>query len=320
MNTVYGTHNHENILSHIIEEIFENFGASHELSEFFMHLITDTLIIFILLFLIMFSISFLQTYINYDKLKESLVKFNSAWAYLLAIGLGVISPFCSCTIIPVLIGMVNLGISTSLAICFLTSASLLNMAAVVTMYASTGLNFTLIYILSSLIIIIIVSICMSKISIKDSAKLYKINDCCNHIHKENTIGYRLHVALHNTMHVFKGAWIYIVVGVCISSATMIFIPIDKVAQVINNKFSVILAAVVGLPIHSDVFTILPILLLLKEMSIGVALTFTLATMSISLPSVILLSRTFKTKFIFIYSLILFILSILIGYIGILFKI
>lgn len=317
MDITYSTHNHENLFSHIIEEIFENIGASHELSEFFVHLITDTLNIFLLLFFIMFFVSFLQTYINYDKLKERLLKLNNIWVYFLAVGFGIISPFCSCTIIPVLIGLVNLGIPTSVAICFFTSASLLNVAAIVTMYASTGVDFTLIYIISSLIIIFVVSLLMSKFSIKDSAKTYSINDCCDHVHS-NIKYQRVHTALHNTLHVFKGAWIFIIIGVVISSATLIFIPLDKITEIINNNFSVLLVAIIGLPIHSDVFTILPILLMLKQVSKGVALSFALATMSISLPSAILLSRAFKVKFILIYTVILFALSVLIGYAGLIF--
>lgn len=317
MNTTYNVHNHENIFSHIIEEIFENFGASHQLSEFFVHLITDTLNIFLLLFFIMFFVSFLQTYINYDRLKEKLVKLNNVWVYFLAVGFGIISPFCSCTIIPVLIGLVNLGIPTSVAICFFTSASLLNIAAIVTLYASTGFNFSLIYIISSLLIVLIVSVLMSKFKIKDSVKTYSINNCCSHDHSHKKY-HRVHTALHNTMHVFKGAWIFIIIGVVISSATLIFIPLDKITEIINNNYSVLLVAIIGLPIHSDVFTILPILLMLKEMSIGVALSFALATMSISLPSVILLSRAFKVKFIFIYTVLLFALSVLIGYVGLIF--
>ncbi len=314
MNT-YSAHNHENIFSHMIEEVLENFSASHELSEFFVHLITDTINIFLLLFFIMFLVSFLQTYINYDRLKEKLVKLNNVWVYLLAVGFGVISPFCSCTIVPVLIGIVNLGIPTSVAICFFTSASLLNIAAIVTMYASTGFNFTLTYIISSLIIIFVVSLLMSKFNIKDSAKTYGVNNCCNHAHF-NKKYHRIHDALHNTMHVFRGAWIFIIIGVVISSATLIFVPLDKITEIINNNFSVLLVAIIGLPIHSDVFTILPILLMIKEVSNGVALAFALATMSISLPSVILLSRAFKIKFILIYTAMLFVLSVAIGYIGI----
>ena len=315
MNTTYNTHNHENLFSHFIEEVLESMGASHQLSEFFVHLITDTIYIFLLLFFIMFFVSFLQTYINYDKLKTKLLKLNNIWVYFLAVGFGVISPFCSCTIVPVLIGLVNLGVPTSVAICYFTSASLLNVAAVVTMYASMGYGFTLTYIISSLIIIFIVSLLMSRINIKSSAKIYDINSGCNHEHHK--IKYqRIHTALHNTQHVFKGAWIFIIIGVIISSAALTLMPLDRITEVINNNFSVLLVAIIGLPIHSDVFTILPILLMLKEVSKGVALTFALAAMSISLPSIILLSRAFRVKFILIYTAILFALSVIIGYAGI----
>ena len=317
MNIGHSGHNHENLFSHLLEEVFENFGLSHELSEFFLHLIADTVSIFLLLFFIMFFVSFLQTFINYDKLKEKLVKLNNIWVYFLAVGLGAISPFCSCTIVPVLIGLVNLGIPTSVAICYFTSSSLLNVAAIVTMYASTGLSFTLLYIVSSFIIILVVSILMSRFKIKDESKIYRVNNCCEHSHT-NIKYQRLHTALHNTMHVFRGAWIFILIGVAISSATLIFIPLDKITEIINLNFSVLLVALIGLPIHSDVFTILPILLMLKEISTGVALTFALATMTISIPSAILLSRAFKVKYILVYAAILFVLSVLIGYAGVIF--
>lgn len=315
MDITHSTHSRENILTHFLEEGLESLGLNSNLTEFFVHLVSETLNIFILLFVVMFIVSFIQTYINYDKLKEKLVKLNSVWAFFLATGLGTLSPFCSCTIVPVLIGLVNLGVPTAIAICFFTSASLINITAVTTMYAATGLNFTFLYVICSLIIILITSLCMSRFNIQDSAKTYKVGSCCHSIHDKNKLVYRIHTSLHNIKHVFKGAWLFIIVGVAISTATSIFIPIDKVVEIVNNSFSVIIGAIVGLPIHSDVFTILPIILMLKEISIGVTLSFTLATMSISVPTLILLSRAFKVKFIMIYTLILFILSIVLGYVG-----
>ena len=311
-------HNHESMLSHLLEEALEHIGINSSLSEFFVHLISETLNIFVLLFVIMFIVSFIQTYINYGKLKDKLVKLNNIWAFFLAIGLGTLSPFCSCTIVPVLIGIVNLGVPTIIAISFFTSASLINITAITTMYAATGLNFTILYVIFSLIIILITSLCMSRFNMKDSAKTYSVGHCCHSIEENSIYLHRIHVSLHNIMHVFKGAWLFIIIGVAISSATSVFIPLERIVELANNNFSILVGAIIGLPIHSDVFTILPIILMLKEISIGVTLSFTLATMSISLPTLILLSRAFKVKFILIYTLILFIISIILGYVGMIF--
>ncbi len=321
-------HEHNGFFANWLEQTLESTGMPHGGVHFLTELIIDSINIFLILFLVMTVVSFLQTYLQFDKMQKKLVGLNSVWGYALALALGTLSPFCSCTIIPVVIGLLNMGVPVGVCICFLTSASMLNVTALIALFSATTPSFFLMYIILAVLVVIISSVLMAVFFKAGDAKLYHIDEkeLEGHHHHEhhhhdhhggenpNTLRGRIRCALHSTGEVFSSSWLFILLGVALSAAMSAFLPIEQATDFVtgNSFLSMLLVCVIGLPIHSDMFTILPLIGIFRTLSTPVALVFIVATMMISIPEIVLLSRAFKAKFIAIYTGILFVLAVAFG--------
>lgn len=306
-------HNH-GFFGEWIEHLLEHVNMNEKLRELLGHIIVDTLHIFFLLLVVMFAVYLLTSYINMDKLHKKLGSLKSIWGFLLATFIGVLSPFCSCSIIPVLMGFLSVGVPVSVCLCFLTASSMINLTAILSLYATTGTTFTLTYIICSLIIITISSIVFSLMKLDNSVSNYHSH---HHDSDNKPVTFKEHLtsSLSCTFDVFKRSFLFIIIGVVLSSVIMTYLSIDHLTEMVNNNsfLSATIVSLIGIPVHSDIFSIAPILLLLKTISPNVAMTFTLATMAISLPSVIILTRAIKTKTVLVYCGVICALTILIGY-------
>lgn len=329
-----GNHEHSGFISEGLHELLEGMGASHELTECIVHFVADTINIFLILLVVMFAVSFLRTFLDFEKLEQRLAKLKSVWGFLLAIVMGMLSPFCSCTIVPVVIGLLSMGVPTVICICFLTSASLLNLTALISFYSIAGASYTAWYVGISLVIIAAVCILLTVFGLNHRKYIlsYAIDEreiehhhhhhgecSCGHDHTrthDKSLKGRLTESLHGVGHVLHDTWIYILLGVALSSAVMAFVPLDAIAGAIdhNNALSVVLAGLIGAPIHSDMFTIMPLVIMLKDISASVTLTFVTAAMVISVPEVVLLTRAFKPKFLAVYVSIVVLLSMVAGFV------
>lgn len=321
-------HQHESALDSMLEAFFESMGLPHEWTEFLLHFMADTINLFLILIVVMFAVSLLQTYIPFDRLQKKLSALGSVWGYLLALALGVVSPFCSCTIIPVVMGLISMGVPVQVALCYLTSAALLNVGTVVAMFSTMGVQFGGIYIAVSLLIAVLTSILIRPFAGKENVISYEAGhhhghhchdenchihtECCHHEPKTR-VGY----CVDNVTHILRQTWVYMVLSVALSSAVISFVPIETLNTVIgqNNVLSPLLAGIVGAPIHADVFAILPLLQLLLPINRSATLAFALGAMAISIPEVVLLSRVFKPKTIAAYVVVLVVLSVVAGYLA-----
>lgn len=312
---LHATHE-DGILGQWIHTAAEALPGGESTTIFLTHLVVDSLNIFAILFIVMFSVFFLQTYVNMDRLRDKLAKLKSVWGYVLAVLIGVISPFCSCSIVPVLLGLISVGVPMPVCLCVLTSASLLNITAMTALFTLAGTEFAWMYLVCSMVIIIASSVILSRWKIVDGCKEYGLAHCHGHEHdmEEHTKSSRVRLSLHSTWHVFRGAWFFVLLGVALTAAMEAYFPLESIAELIssNEIFSSLVAVIIGLPIHSDVFTILPILRLLQEIYLPVAMTFLLATMVVSIPGIVLLSRVLKAKVIGVYVGILASLTLAVG--------
>ncbi len=317
---LHAGHNH-GFFGEWIEKLIAGIGISDPWDEFIGHIIVDTVNIFLLLVVVMTVVFFLESFIHMDRLRHKLASLKSVWGYALAIVIGMLSPFCSCSVIPVLMGIAAMGVPMPVCLCFYTSASMINLTALISLSSLTGLQFTLIYAVCSLVIVITSSLVLSCLKLDHQIKEYEHNDHHHH-HTEHphTLGQRLRESLWNTWDVFRKSWLYIVLGVVLSSAIMAFLPVNSIVKLVNDNgvLSVTLAAFVGIPVHSDIFSVAPIITLLQDISPAVALTFTWSTMAISVPGVILLGRVLKSKVIVIYTALVTALSFAAGYLSLLF--
>ncbi|MBC8547646.1 permease [Clostridiaceae bacterium NSJ-31] len=321
-------HQHDSALDGMLEHGLESIGLSHEWTEFFLHFIADTVSLFLILFVVMFAVSLLQTYIPFEKLKSRMAGLGSVWGYLLAMALGVVSPFCSCTVIPVVMGLCSMGVPVAVALCYLTSAALLNGGAVAALFAALGPRFGAVYVAVSVLMAVGVSLLMRPFAGADVVVSYEVGghhhhghhhdgdcgDCCQHEPKS-----RLGYCLENVGHVLSQTWVYMILSVALSAAVLSFVPMDTLERLIGgqNWFSLLLAGVLGAPIHGDAFAILPLLQLLEPISFPVTLTFALAVMGVSIPEVMLLGRVFKAKTVAAYAGWITAFSILAGALAIL---
>ena len=312
-------HNH-GFLGEIVEHFLELFNLSDPLQECIGHIIVDSINVFSLLISIMFIVFLATSYVKIDKFQSKLSSLKSIGGFGLATFLGVLSPFCSCTIIPVLMGFLSMGVPVSVCLCFLTASSMVNITAIISLYATTGMSFTLTYIISCLAIIIISSVIFSILKLDNG-----VSDYHHHHHQEveqipSSFIERIKSAFFCMLNVLKRSAIFILFGVILSSIIMTYLPLDKLSNLVNeNSFiTTALVSLVGIPVHSDIFSIAPIINLFIDISHSLALTFTLTTMAISLPSIIILSRAIKPKTVLAYCGVIIGLTIAVGFVSTLF--
>ena len=298
---MHAGHDH-GLLGEWIEALTERLPVPESVHEFITHFITDSLNIFLLLFVVMTAVYFLSSYINMDKLHRKLAHLNSIPGYLLAAAAGMLSPLCSCSILPVLIGLISVGVPVSVCLCYLTASSLINLTAIVSVFAVAGVQFGVAYLIGSVIILIALSVLLASLKLDSGVKHYDCEHHHDHEHAPKTVGARLKHALLDMLNMVKKCWLFILLGVALSSAIMAFFSLDAITQIVNSNemLSSLIVSVVGIPIHSDIFTIAPVLLLLLKISPAVALSFALSSMVISIPSAILLTRALRGKTVALY--------------------
>ena len=160
LNTAYVTHSGHNhgVVGHWIEHLIDKIPIAENWREFISHFVIDTLNVLFLLIVIMTLVYFLSSYINMDKLHHKMAGLKSVWGFALAIAAGIVCPFCSCSIIPVLMGLISMGVPVSVCLCYLTSASMINITALASIFAVTPLHFSITYTVCALLIIIGTSI------------------------------------------------------------------------------------------------------------------------------------------------------------------
>lgn len=310
--TIHAGHNH-GFLGEWIESLIGIFNLEPRLAECINHILVDSINVFFLLIVVMFVVFMATGYINLTKLQKKLSTLKSLWGMLLAGFLGILSPFCSCSIIPVLMGFLSMGVPISVCLCFLTASSMINITALLSLYATAGAEFATIYIISSVVIIAVSSFILLMLKLD-----LDVGDYHHHQHSQHgehePMKSHIRSAWECTVNVLKRSSLFILIGVILSSAVMTYLPIDALSNAVesNSFLSTVLMSVVGIPIHSDIFSISPIIQLLKQLSVSLAISFTLSTMAISLPSVIILSRAIKPRATAWYCTVIVAVTIIVG--------
>lgn len=334
------SHQHDTAIGSFLEQLLEAAGLSHEWTEFFIHFLTDTVNLLFILFTVMFAVSLLQTYIPFEKLKGRLARLSSLWGYLLALLLGVASPFCSCTVIPVVMGIVAMGVPVSVALCYLTSAALLSIGSVIAFFSTMGANFGILYTVLAVLVVLISSLALRPLARPEDVISYSISHDhghdhshnhshahgqCSHDHDHSQCGEgcydassatsRLGYCFQNVGHVFRQTWLYMIFSILLSSAVISFVPLELLHSVIGpqNIFSPLIAGLIAAPLHVDAFTALPMLQVLQPINPSAAIAFVMGGLVISVPEVVLLSRVFRPRTIVLYAGLVTGLAIIAGY-------
>ena len=281
--------------------------------------IYDSIKILILLAIIIFIVSFIRTYFAPEKVRIYLAKKNKYLGNVLASLLGIITPFCSCSAVPLFLGFVEAGVPLGATFSFLVASPMINEVALVMLWGMFGFKIAIIYIISGLLIAIFSGIIIEKLKVENLIINPKEqNQCgCKTEIKEKSFKERIGCASDYTLAIINNVWMYVLLGIGIGAWIHGYIPTDFLAKYAgsNNWFAVPLATLIGIPLYSNAAGVIPLVGALTEkgVAMGTALSFMMAVTALSLPEFIILKKIMKTKLIVIYALIVGLGIIFTGY-------
>jgi uncharacterized membrane protein YraQ (UPF0718 family) len=280
--------------------------------------IYDFIKILVLLSVLIFIISYIQSYFPPERTKKILGKFNGITANILGALLGTVTPFCSCSSIPLFIGFSSAGLPVGVTFSFLISSPLVDLGAFVLLTSIFGAKIAILYVIVGIILAVVGGTIIDKLGMEKYVEQYIKSASSVDLEDEQlTKKQRLAYAKEQVDTVVKKVFWYVVVGVGIGALIHNWIPTEVIQNILGGKnpFSVLLATVVGIPIYADIFGTIPIAeaLSAKGVEIGTILSFMMAVTALSLPSIIMLKKAVKTKLLATFVLIVTIGIIIIGY-------
>jgi uncharacterized membrane protein YraQ (UPF0718 family) len=278
----------------------------------------DTIKIIILLGIMIFSISYIRSYFPPEKTKKILEKFNGVIGNIMASILGIVTPFCSCSSVPIFIGFIEAGIPLGVTFSFLITSPIVNEAAFAILLASFGWKIAVVYVITGVLIGIVGGILIGKLHLEKEVEeyVYQIKSGEMEIEKM-TVKDRIAFAFDNVKDIVTRVWIYLFIGIGIGAFIHGWAPAPVLAKYAgpNNPFAVFIAVVIGIPLYSNALGTIPIAeaLINKGVGIGTALSFMMAVTALSLPEMILLRKVIKPKLIAAFVIITGIAIIIVGY-------
>ena len=281
--------------------------------------IYDSIKILLLLIIIIFIISFVRSYLPAEKIRNILAKKNKIFGFIFAGLFGIITPFCTCSAIPLFIGFIEAGIPLGITFTFLVASPMINEIALVMLFGLFGWKIALIYILSGLIIAIISGLFIEKFKLEHLIEGFVSQNRLNNtsFEQNQTFKKRIIYAKNYTLDIVKKVWLYILIGIGLGAFIHGYVPTNFLAQYAsnNNFFVVPLVVLIGIPLYSNAAGVLPLVSVLVEkgVSIGTALAFMMAVTALSLPEFLILKKVMKTKLIIIFAAIVGVGIILTGY-------
>jgi len=278
----------------------------------------DTVKIFILLSVLIFAISYVQSYFPPERTRRILSRFRGVGANILGALLGTITPFCSCSSIPLFIGFTRAGLPIGVTFSFLISSPLVDLASVLLLASIFNWRIALAYVIVGLVLAVVGGTLMGKMKLERYVEPFVFGDSGADIDAPQMCQRdRFRFAKDQVVMIIKKVWLYILIGVAIGAAIHNWIPESIISAVLGqqNWYSVPLATIVGVPMYADIFGTLPIAeaLVGKGVGIGTVLSFMMAVTALSLPSMILLKKVVKTKLLLIFAGIVIVGILIIGF-------
>ena len=278
----------------------------------------DVIKIVILLCILIFIISYIQSYFPPERSKKILGRFHGLWANCIAALLGTVTPFCSCSSIPLFIGFTSAGLPVGVTFSFLISSPMVDLGSLVLLMSIFGTKVAVAYVIFGLIIAVIGGTLIEKFGMEKYVEDFIKNAANVNVESASlTQSDRLVYAKDQVVSTFKKVFPYIIVGVGIGAVIHNWIPETMVETVLggNNPFGVVLATLIGVPMYADIFGTIPIAeaLLYKGAQLGTVLSFMMAVTTLSLPSLIMLRKAVKPKLLWTFIVICTVGIILVGY-------
>lgn len=281
--------------------------------------IFDSIKIFLLLSVIIFVVSVIRSYLPPEKTKKWLSNRFEIVSNIIAALIGIVTPFCSCSAVPLFIGLVESGVPLGVTFSYLISAPMVNEVAAVMLLGLFGPAVALLYISSGVIIAVIVGFILGKLKLEHSVEDYvwKIKAGQNNFKNKITFKERLQQAYQYTADLVKKVFPYVLIGVAAGALVHGYAPENFLAKIAGkgNPFAVPLAVLIGVPLYSNAAGTIPVVqsLISKGLPMGTALAFMMSVTALSFPEMIILRKVLKPKLLAIYIAILTVGIIFTGY-------
>lgn len=305
------------LIGNLVENVF-NLDMSTRLGGSIHFFIYDVIKIFILLAVLIFTISYIQSFFPPERTRAIIGKYKGFWANLFGALLGTITPFCSCSSIPLFIGFTSAGLPIGVTFSFLVSSPLVDLASVLLLASIFNWKIAIAYVLAGLVLAVVSGTLISKMKLEGYVQPFVYgNESFEYAPEVMSTRERLNIARAQVRDIVGRVWIYILIGVGIGAAIHNWIPQNIISAVLGQDkwYSVLIATIVGIPMYADIFGTLPIAeaLVYKGVGIGTVLAFMMGVTALSLPSLIMLSQVVKPRLLTVFFSLVTIGIIIIGY-------
>ena len=309
----------EDLVNLLLLNVFrlDESGLLFKATSFFIY---DVIKIFILLAVLIYISSYIQSHFTPEKTKKILSKFGGFSGNVIGALLGTVTPFCSCSSIPIFIGFTKAGLPIGVTFSFLISSPLVDLASVILLASIFGLPVALAYVVIGLVIAVVGGTIIDKLHMEKHIEDFVLQGHVNQVEYDEvtlTKKERHRYSYEQVKEIMTKVWLYVLIGVGIGALIHGYIPQNIIEKVLgdDNPFSVIIATIVGVPMYADIFGTLPIAeaLVLKGVGIGTVLAFMMGVTALSLPSIILLRKVVKPKLLVTFIGVVVVGIILTGY-------
>ncbi|MGE8594834.1 MAG: permease [Acinetobacter faecalis] len=281
--------------------------------------IYDVFKIFILLSVLIYTLSYIQSYFPPERTRQILGRMTGIKANIMGALLGTITPFCSCSSIPLFIGFTRAGLPVGVTFSFLISSPLVDLASIILLASIFNWKIAMIYVLLGLVLAVLGGSLISYLKMeKYVAEFVTLNGAIQGEEDFSmTAKERREFAWEQVVEIFNKVWLYVLIGVGIGAAIHNWIPEQWITVLLGQEhwYSVLIATIVGIPMYADIFGTLPIAeaLVAKGVGLGTVLAFMMAVTALSLPSLILLKQVVKLPLLSLFIGIVFVGILVIGY-------
>jgi hypothetical protein len=287
-----------------------------EAVDFFVY---DTIKIFLLLIIIIFIVSIIRSFLPPEKIKKILSSEKKYFGNILASLLGIITPFCTCSAIPLFLGFLEAGVPLGTTFSFLVASPMINEVALVLLFGMFGWKIALIYIFSGLVISIFSGIIIGKLKVENLLENLTTGNKQNQSIELPELSWKQRIiyAKDYTINIIEKVWTFIILGIGIGAWIHGYVPTDFLTTYASADkwYAVPLAVLVGIPLYSNAAGVIPLVGVLTEkgVSVGTSLAFMMAVTGLSLPEFMILRKVMKLKLILIFASIVAIGIIFTGY-------
>jgi uncharacterized membrane protein YraQ (UPF0718 family) len=296
----------EKIADFLVYDVFAMVEGKH-LTDSVWFFVFEVPKVMLLLVLIVFVVGIIRSWFSPEKTRKALEGKSLLAGNVMASGLGIVTPFCSCSAIPLFLGFVEAGIPIGVTFSFLIAAPLINEVALILLVGLFGWKVALIYVFTGLTIAIVSGFILEKLHLQKYVADWVFQVKSNQsgpLQEKLKFEQRIQAGIDAVKEIVGKIWIYILIGIAVGAGAHGFVPDDYLAKVLgeNNWYSVPLAILTGIPLYSNAAGIIPIVSVLMEkgVTLGTSLAFMMSVIGLSLPEIIILKKVLKWQLIFVF--------------------